>query len=155
MGLVIEAVQMARNLRQESGLGPRAPVRVDLVTADDATFELLGRHAGLIAHLAALKEVARAKPSAYAPPKLCATQSNGVLDVVVHLEGLIDTEKEKARLQREIDKATKEKGGLQQRFANADFVKRAPPEVVEEGRANMKALDEKVARLSGALSRMG
>jgi valyl-tRNA synthetase len=155
MALVIEAVHMARNLRQESGLGPRAPVRVDLVSADDATYELIGKHAGLIGHLAALKEVARSKPSMYAPPKLCATQSNGVLDVVVHLEGLIDADKEKARLKREIDKTKKDKGGLEQRFANADFVKRAPPEVVEEGRANMKALDEKVARLTGALSRMG
>jgi valyl-tRNA synthetase len=155
MSVVLDAVTMARNLRQESGLAPRAPVRVDLVTADAATFDLVGKHAGLIGHLAALKEVARSRQGEYAPPKLCATQSNGVLDVVVHLEGLIDAEKEKARLAREIEKAKKEKAGLEGRFANADFVKRAPPEVVEEGRANMKALDEKIMRLNGALSRMG
>ena len=155
MALVTAAVQMARNLRQESGLAPRAPVRVDLVTADTDTFALLGQHQALIAHLAALKEVTRGKPTSYAPPKLCATQSNGVLDVVVHLEGHIDLDKEKARLQREIDRANKDKGGLEQRFKSADFIARAPPEVVAEGRANMKALDDKVTRLTAALARLG
>lgn len=154
MAVVLDAVTMARNLRQESGLAPRLPVRVDIVTSDAASFDLVGKHAGLIAHLAALKEVARSRQGEYTPPKLCATQSNGVFDVVVHLEGLIDAEKEKARLAREIEKAKKEKTGLEGRFANADFVKRAPPEVVEEGRANMKALDEKITRLHGALTRM-
>jgi valyl-tRNA synthetase len=73
----------------------------------------------------------------------------------VHLEGLIDVEKERARLGREIDKAKKEREGLEKRFANADFIAKAPPEVVEEGRANLKALEEKVARFSAALTRLG
>ncbi|MCC7110458.1 MAG: hypothetical protein IT382_14295, partial [Deltaproteobacteria bacterium] len=91
----------------------------------------------------------------YQAPRLSGTQSNGVLDVVVHLEGLIDVDKEKARLQREIDKASKDKAGLEKRFANEDFVKKAPPEVVAEGRATMAALDEKMTRLGAALVRLG
>ncbi len=154
MGIVLEAVTVARNLRQESGLQPRSPVRVDLVAGDDATFELFGTHAALIGHLAVLKEVVRAKAASYAGPKIAARQSTGAFEVVVHLEGLIDVDKEKARLQREIEKATKEKAGLEKRFDNPEFVKKAPAEVVAEGRANMKALDEKVARLSAALARM-
>jgi valyl-tRNA synthetase len=155
MGTVLAVVTMARNVRQESGLGPRAPVRIDVVTADDASYELLGTHQALIGHLAVLKEIVRARPASYAVPPLSATQSNGVIDVVVHLEGLIDVDKERARLKREMEKAQKDRGGLEKRFSNEDFLKRAPPEVVEEGRVQMKALDEKLARLGAALGRLG
>ncbi|OGQ14123.1 MAG: valine--tRNA ligase [Deltaproteobacteria bacterium RBG_16_71_12] len=154
MQVVLDAVTMARNVRQESGLGPRAPVAVDLVTQDQAIFEMLGRHAGLIARLAVLSSASRATGAGYSAPRLSGMQSNGVLDVVVHLAGLIDVDKEKARLLREIEKAQKDKAGLEKRFANEEFVKRAPPEVVEEGRVNLRALDEKVARLTAALGRL-
>ncbi|HEY4219722.1 MAG TPA: class I tRNA ligase family protein, partial [Myxococcota bacterium] len=154
MGLLLDVITSARNLRQESGLQPRSPVSVDLVAGDDATFALFGEHAALIAHLAALKEVTRARAGSYASPKVCATQSNGSYDVVVHLDGLIDIEKEKARLSKEIDKAKKDHDSLIKRFNNADFVSKAPPEVVVEGRANMKALEDRVSRLSAALGRM-
>ena len=154
MQVVLDAVTMARNVRQESGLGPRAPVAVDLVTQDQAVFEMLGRHAGLIARLAVLSSASRATGAGYSAPRLSGMQSNGVLDVVVHLAGLIDVDKEKARLLREIEKAQKDKAGLEKRFANEEFVKRAPPEVVEEGRVNLRALDEKVARLTAALGRL-
>jgi valyl-tRNA synthetase len=155
MAVVLEAVTMARNVRQESGLGPRAPVRIDVVTQDERVSEIVRKEAALIAHLAVLKDIFGAKPSGYQAPKLSATQSNGVFDVVVHLEGLIDVEKEKARLKREIEKAEKDKAGLEKRFSSADFVKKAPPEVVEEGRAQMKALGERISRLTQALTRIG
>ncbi len=154
MQVVLDAVTMARNVRQETGLGPRAPVKVDLITQDKDVFAILGRQSGLIAHLASLAEVARTTGAGYQPPRLAGTQSNGVVDVVVHLEGHIDVEKEKARLQREIERAQKDKAGLEKRFANEEFVKKAPPEVVAEGRATMAALDEKVARLTAALGRL-
>jgi valyl-tRNA synthetase len=155
MQIVLDAVTMARNVRQESGLGPRAPVKVTLVSKDAAVFETVGKHAELIKHLAVLSSIEREKGAGFTPPKLSGTQSNGTLDVVVHLEGLIDVEKEKARLTREIDKAKKDRDSLEKRFANAEFVAKAPPEVVEEGRANMKALAEKIERFGAALGRLG
>jgi valyl-tRNA synthetase len=154
MGIALDAVTMARNVRQESGLGPRAPVKVDLVSADKGVLDVVTRHAALIQHLAVLSSVEMKTRDGYSAPKLSSVQSSGTLEVVVHLEGLIDVEKEKARLKREIEKAEKEKSGLAKRFENEDFVKKAPPEVVAEGKANIAALDEKIARFSAALTRL-
>jgi valyl-tRNA synthetase len=152
MAVVLDAVTMARNVRQESGLAARTPVHVTLVSTDTGVIDVVGRHQALIAHLAVIKQLEH--KSAFVAPALSGTQSNGTLDVVVHLEGLIDIEKEKARLMREIDKAKKDKDVLEKRFANADFVKRAPAEVVAEGRTQLTALDEKIARFSAARARL-
>jgi valyl-tRNA synthetase len=149
MSALMEIVTIARNLRQESGLQPRSPVVVDVVGEHLSKADL-----DLVKHLAALKEVTLHAKSSYTPPKVAAVQSNGLVEVVVHLEGLIDVEKEKARLVREIEKASRERDSLEKRFNNADFVAKAPPEVVTEGRANLKALSERIERLSAAQSRL-
>jgi valyl-tRNA synthetase len=159
MTLVLDAVTMVRNVRQESGLGPRLPVKVDIVSSADIIAQLKAPHGAtapevLIGHLAVASHTTMFVRGAHTPPKLSATQSSGVIDVVVHLEGLIDVDKERARLQREIDKAEKDKAGLQRRFDNADFVAKAPPEVVAEGRTQMAALDDKVSRLRAAMARL-
>ena len=80
--------------------------------------------------------------------------ATGDLEVVVHLEGLIDPVKEKERLEREIARTDKDLQGLKKRFENPSFVARAPPEVVTEGKANMASLEEKLLRLKGAVSRL-
>src|SRR5581483_4434453 len=129
---------------------PRSPVVVDVVSDE----HLQKSDLELIRHLAALKEIRAHKRVGYAPPKVAAVSSNGMIEVVVHLEGLIDVEKEKARLAREIEKSKKERDALDKRFANAEFVAKAPPEVVTEGRANLKALAERIERLTAALQRL-
>ncbi len=154
MAVVSSAVTMARNVRQESGLGPRAPVHVDLVSDDPHTRAALATHGELIKHLAVLSGMKAHARAGYAAPTLSGMQSSGSLEVVVHLEGLIDIEKERARLFREIDKANKDKEGIERRFESADFVAKAPPEVVAEGRANIAALGDKIERLRAARARL-
>jgi valyl-tRNA synthetase len=154
MGIMLDAITIARNLRQESGLQPRTKVKVDLV-ADDKTLPIVKANEAMFTHLAVTSETASFPQASYTHAPMTVVQSTGPLEVVVHLQGLIDVEKEKARLKREIEKAQKDKAGLEKRFSSEDFIKRAPPEVVEEGRAQMKALDEKLARLGAALGRLG
>ena len=44
--------------------------------------------------------------------------------------------------------------GLKKRFENADFVAKAPADVVSEGKANMAALTEKLSVLRAAQQRL-
>jgi valyl-tRNA synthetase len=90
----------------------------------------------------------------YTAPKLSGAHASGDVEVVVHLEGLIDPAKETERMNREILKAEKELLGLSKRFENPEFVAKAPEDVVIEGKANMAALDEKLLRLRAALVRL-
>ncbi|MEP3674921.1 valine--tRNA ligase [Sulfitobacter sp.] len=70
------------------------------------------------------------------------------------LEGLIDIDEEKARLQKSLDKLTKEIGGLKGRLNNPKFAASAPPEVVEEAQANLAARNEEAEQLQAALTRL-
>jgi valyl-tRNA synthetase len=135
-------------------LSPRQPVVVDVVVRDAALRKVVERQQHLVAHLACVSTFATHAAEGYQAPAMSAVHSDGRVEVVVHLKGLIDEGKERARLQREIEKAEKERAGLKGRLDNADFVARAPADVVEKGRADLRALDEKVAGLQNALGRL-
>jgi valyl-tRNA synthetase len=62
---------------------------------------------------------------------------SGELQVLLPIEGLVDLEALRARLDKDIAKADKEIKGLAGRLANPNFAGKAPPEVVAECRANL------------------
>jgi valyl-tRNA synthetase len=83
--------------------------------------------------------------------------SQSVLDeatLVLPLAGVIDLDAERARLARDVARAGEEVGKLERKLANADFVSRAKPEVVEENRERLAAARDQLARLQAALGRI-
>ncbi|MEQ6204032.1 valine--tRNA ligase [Sulfitobacter sp. HNIBRBA2951] len=70
------------------------------------------------------------------------------------LEGIIDIEAEKARLQKSLDKLAKEIGGLNGRLKNPKFAASAPPEVVEEAQSNLAARQSEADQLQAAMDRL-
>ena len=58
------------------------------------------------------------------------------------------------RLAKERDKAAAEAAKLARKLDNADFVRRAPEEVVEENRERLATAHAEVARLEAALRRI-
>jgi valyl-tRNA synthetase len=69
------------------------------------------------------------------------------LEAYVPLEGLIDFEKEQARLQKDRENAENEISRIQQRLQDENFASRAKPEIVERERERLAALQERLARL--------
>jgi valyl-tRNA synthetase len=74
--------------------------------------------------------------------------------IVLPLEGLIDIATEQARLIKERDKLLADAKETAQKLANADFVSRAPEEVVAENRERLEAAQLEIARLQAALDRL-
>ena len=70
------------------------------------------------------------------------------------LADVIDVEQEKSRLEKAIAKLAKEIKGLQGRANNPKFAESAPPEVVEETRANLAARKDEESKLQEALDRL-
>jgi valyl-tRNA synthetase len=66
----------------------------------------------------------------------------------------IDLKKEASRLQRECDKAEGEQRKISLKLESADFLAKAPEEVVEENRERLAAARAEVVRLKGALARI-
>jgi len=75
----------------------------------------------------------------------------GEVEVFVDLSGVVDLEKEKARLKSEIENLEKYLRGLEMKFGNESFVKNAPKEVVEKEKAKMEEAKNKIIKLKGQL----
>ena len=71
------------------------------------------------------------------------------------LEGVIDLDAERQRLQKSLAAAEKERDALAGRLGNASFVERAKPEAVEKARADHADKMTEAARLHAALGRLG
>ncbi|MEN8251999.1 MAG: valine--tRNA ligase [Patescibacteria group bacterium] len=72
----------------------------------------------------------------------------------VHLSGIIDIEKEKARLTKEIDKTQSYINGLDKKLSNDQFTKNAPEEVVAKEKENLSVATNKVSELSENLKNL-
>jgi valyl-tRNA synthetase len=151
LGWVVRLIGEVRAVRSEMNVPPGTPAPVLL---RDAASESLARAARWIGEI---KRLARASEVAALGGEMPKGSAQTVLDeatVVIPLAGLIDLEAERSRLGRERAKAAQEASKLEQKLANPDFVRRAPPEIVEENRERLAAVQADVARLDAALRRL-
>jgi valyl-tRNA synthetase len=154
IAILATVANMVRSVRQESGLPPRKGVIVDAIVPGELERERLTKVHASLCRFVSIDTLHVVLREGYTPPALAGIHASGDVEIVVHLEGLIDPAKERARLEREIGKADKDLAGLTKRFENADFVARAPADVVEQGKLDMAALGEKLLRLRQALARL-
>jgi len=71
------------------------------------------------------------------------------------LEGLIDVDAEKARLDKEIDKVSAEVKKSESKLSNAAFVDRAPAELVDREKARKDEWAQKLGQLQEMRSSLG
>jgi len=97
---------------------------------------------------------AEAARSASGPQRALAGVS-GELQVLLPIDGLVDLEALRGRLQKDIAKAEKEIQGLSGRLANPNFADKAPPEVVAECQANLAEAEAQAQLARGRLAEQG
>ena len=127
-----------------------AKIPLVLVGAGKAVRARAARYEETIKRLARLEAISFAKT----PPKGAAQIVLADATAALPLAGVIDMEAERARLEREIAKSAGEIAKVDAKLANADFVAKAPPEVVEENRERKADLRGHREKLQAALKRV-
>ncbi len=92
--------------------------------------------------------------AATSPPSINAAIAFPELEIFVNLEGLIDIEAEKKRLEK--DRA-KVEGGIKGKLAklnNEKFVSSAPAEIVQRERESLAQLQEQLKTIIAALEKL-
>jgi len=155
IGWLVDLVSEVRSVRSEINVPAGAQIKLVIVRRpEDSDVEARAlRWEETLKRLARLSEVSFvAEP----PEKSVQLIVRGTL-AVLPLEGIIDFDAEKARLAKEIARLKGDAGKIEAKLGNADFVARAPEEVVEENRerlaealARAEKLEAAAARLSGA-----
>lgn len=138
MGSLISLITKIRNVRSEMVLPSHEPLHVYVAIKDPALQAVIHENQAAIKRLARLKEI---EIGSDLPDLRSAARSviTGI-EIAISLEGLIDLDKERERLQKELAKIGAEMEKLSTRLANPNFVERAQPEVVEQARQRMTDL---------------
>ena len=136
---LIQAIRVVRNLRAVAGLKPSQRVPVRFVSGRAELAAVLTAATADITALTCAERVEVLDPAAAAanPATKALAGVSGELQVVLPIEGLVDLDALRARLEKDIAKAEKEIKGLAGRLANPNFADKAPPEVVAECKANL------------------
>jgi valyl-tRNA synthetase len=147
---VIDLVSEIRSVRSEMGVPAGAQLPLTLVEPDPWIVAAVGNWGETIQRLARVTEISFA---ASAPAGSAQMIVRGAL-VAIPLAGIVDIAAERARLAKEIARERKDVAAIDAKLANADFVARAPEEVVEENRERRAAALERIAKMEAALARL-
>jgi valyl-tRNA synthetase len=148
---VVRLIIEVRTVRSEMGVPPSIAVPVWLKDAQAETLARAARWRDAIGRLARASELG---PLPGGLPRDAAQSVLGEATLVLPLAGVIDLAAERARLAKDVARARDEEAKLVRKLANADFVSRAKPEVVEENRERLAAARDQSARLEAALGRI-
>ncbi len=149
MGLLMAVTTAVRTIRSQFNVPPGLKVKAVASGSDKDAREALAGSSAYVAHLARLE--ALSVEANGGKPRHAATAVVQGLSIYVPLEGLIDFEKEKARLAKELEKMGKDIASLSNKLANEAFVSRAPKEEVDRVRATLSDAELKKRQLSDAL----
>jgi len=154
---LIEAIRVVRNLRAVAGLKPSQSVPVRFVTGRGALAAVLSAATADITALTRAETVEVLDPAAAEaqPATKALAGVSGELQVLLPIEGLVDLEALRGRLEKDIAKADKEIKGLAGRLANPNFADKAPPEVVVECKANLAEAEAQAALARKRLADLG
>jgi valyl-tRNA synthetase len=149
MALVTEMISRLRNIRSTFNIARSIPLKAQIAPADAATRDLVARMEDHIKRLTPIEElqIVDRLPAKKGSARVVV----GASEIAVPLEGLIDFDKERSRLEKELNKLINERGGLEKRLSNQDFISRAAPDVVETTRARAEELDDQAAKLRAVI----
>ncbi len=151
IGFVVELISEIRSVRSEMNVPAGAQVPLVLVGVDSSVQARVETWAEIIKRLARLSEISFAAEAPGQSAQLIARGTLGALP----LEGIIDFAAEKVRLAKEIEKLQGEAKKIEAKLGNADFVARAPEDVVEENRERLADAHSRATKLGAALKRLG
>jgi valyl-tRNA synthetase len=147
---IVRLIEETRSTRSELNVPAGAKIQLLLIGADEATNARLERYQDLIDRMARLEY----STSADAAPKGSVTFVLDGATVALPLEGVVDLPAEAARLAKEIGKLDSGITKMDQKLGNAEFVRKAPEEVVEELRERREDAAASSAKLKHALTQI-
>ena len=142
---VQEVVTAIRNIRGEMNLAPSKLINVFLKT-DKVTEEqaLYMKSLVRIDKLEFDLHMAKPKASVSAVVKGC--------DIFIPLEGLIDLDVERTRIEKEITRLSSSLEGVKKKLSNENFVAKAPADVIDKERTKMEDWEKSLDKLKAILS---
>lgn len=155
--MIREIITSIRNGRLENGIDPKKKIRVIIDTKEqEKTFgvetrSLLLQQSCIIKNLrTGIEEL----EIIFSGEKIenSIQRTVGGINIYIPLEGLIDTEKEKIRIQKEITEIEKFVHALEGRLSNEAFISKAPKNVIDQQKESLAKKKTELEELNKQLS---
>jgi len=144
-------VTEVRRLRKEYGVGEGQRITLMVHGGPAGFFDSLSVRAAAVEQLARVNRIEAGSGSGVGAN---AVLSNGA-ELFVPLEGVIDVDRERGRMEHEIGRLAGVLTGVEKRLANEKFVANAPEDVVNTARENARQLQDQVQKLREKLVGLG
>ena len=151
MEIVMETIKAIRNMRAEVNVAPGRKSEAILQLASAELVQLFELNASYVKTLAAVEPLNVSLTTPEKPENAMAAVVSGV-EIYMPLKGLIDVDKETARLNKELLTLDKELARVSGKLSNEGFVAKAPPDVIEKEKAKQQEFEEKVKAINERLS---
>ncbi len=145
-----ELVGLGRNLRRELKLDPAKKLKFILRPAGD-----LAASEVEVLKLLLNAETVEVVGKDWSPAKGTPSASNGLGEIYLPLEGLIDLGAEKARLTKEQEKIQAEIARVEEKLANPNFTQKVPAKVLDEHKQRLADWQTKLAQVKTSLEALG
>ena len=142
-------IKVIRNIRSEMDIPPSTRIKVYIKTPDSSDSERIDSAREYISKLCRTSEINVGIN--LSKPKASATGIVRNMELFVPLEGILDFEEEKKRLEKKINKLEKDFSVLERKLKNEDFIKNAPAEVVEKDKEKHNELIKEKIKIEGHL----
>lgn len=142
MGALMEVIKTIRNMRAEMNVPIGKKTEAILQVANAELNVIFSQNVAFLQQLASVMPVTIESVSPAKPDQAAAAVAGGV-EIYLPLRGLIDIDKEVARLEKELTNLNKEVERLVGKLNNSGFIAKAPAQVIEVERGKQKDYEEK------------
>ncbi|CAM3080958.1 Valine--tRNA ligase [Methylobacterium mesophilicum] len=150
VGFVVDLVTQVRSARSETSVPAAAQIPLVMVGASPEVRTRVEAWRDTLLRLARLSEITFSDT----PPKNSVQLLVRGSVAALPLEGIVDLAGEVARLKKEQGKAQGEIKKVDAKLGNADFVARAPEDIIEENRERREAEAARLVKIEEALARL-
>ena len=149
IGVIQAIISALRTTRARYGISPKTALTATVRTSSPEQTKLIESRRALIEGLANTSSLK--VDTEVAKPSSSVSVTGAGLEIFIPLEGLVDLEAERMRLQREQAKLTVELDRLTRKLENDGFLAKAAPEVIVKDRARVAELQELLEKITAQI----
>ncbi len=150
MKLIQEAITAIRNLRKQVNLSPALEINVTVKVAEAKQIELLRKYQNYFLKLAKVSKMELGIDILKPKSSIAAVVQN--IEIYLPLEGLIDLDAEKAKLEKQLAKLENELKVISCKLNNKKFMENAPKNIVNKEKEKFAEIEMKVVKTGELLA---
>lgn len=131
MDYIIKVIREVRHLRTKLNVSPAKSINLIIMTDDPQEKQAILATQSYLERLAKVDQLTLLDTTQERPTE-CSSSVVQKAELFIPLKGLIDIDKEKARLEKKIETISQDLMGLEQRLQNKNFIEKAPKDIIDK-----------------------